>query len=334
MSRSLTDVPSLTASATDSAECASGIPNLRMMISVSTPGRVDVAEHLGHAADRPARRRGPLGQLDHHHVARGCSALLARRNDNVHQDAAVKGRHVSHALAPRLGSSRRVALVAPHNPLVGALEYSDDAAFGAASVFDAFDAGDDAVAVHRLVEMRAGHVDVAARVKRTLGDDEAVAAGMRLQTADVQVHLLGQTEAVSTNLNEIAGGDERFEMAFERRAIFAGNLENLKELAHAGRVMHPVAHQRENLITGEHMRLQYYRIAGSSRSSVRLQPDVRVSRTRRGPRKAGPYVRLAAAPKHPSTTHPAQHPGTQHEVPSTRYPLSEQSVRELRIRPG
>jgi hypothetical protein len=61
-------------------------------------------------------------------------------------------------------------------------------------------------------------------------------------------------------------------MSLERRAFFAGNLENLKEFAHAGRVMHPVAHQGENLITGEHiLKLQYYRIAGLQEVIAGLQ---------------------------------------------------------------
>ena len=73
------------------------------------------------------------------------------------------------------------------------------------------------------------------RFERTLGRDESVAGRVRLQAADVQVHLLGQTEAVPANLNEIAGGDERLDVALERRAIVARNLQNLQELAHARR---------------------------------------------------------------------------------------------------
>ena len=37
-------------------------------------------------------------------------------------------------------------------------------------------------------------------------------------------------------------------MALERRVLVARNLENLKELAHGGRVMHPFAHEGEDLI--------------------------------------------------------------------------------------
>ena len=122
------------------------------------------------------------------------------------------------------------------------------AAFDAAAVLDALDARDDAVAVHRFVQVRPGDVDVAAASSGRSGHDEAVAAGVRLEPADVEVHLLGQAEALAADLDEIAGGDERVEVALERRALVARHLEELKELADAGGMMHPLAHQRENLI--------------------------------------------------------------------------------------
>ena len=130
-----------------------------------------------------------------------------------------------------------------------ALEDPDDAPFGAAAVLDALDADDDAVAVHRFVEVRAGNVDVAAADSSgRSGRDEAVAGRVRLQAADVEVHLLGQAEALAANLNEIAGGDERLDVALERGALVARHLENLQQLAHAGGMVHPLAHEREDLI--------------------------------------------------------------------------------------
>ena len=55
----------------------------------------------------------------------------------------------------------------------------------------------------------AANVDVAAALERPFGHDEAVAGRMRLQTADVEVHLLGQAEALPANLDQVAGRDER-----------------------------------------------------------------------------------------------------------------------------
>ena len=49
--------------------------------------------------------------------------------------------------------------------------------------------------------MRAGDVDVAAAVERTLGNDEAIAGRVRLQPADIQVHLFRQAEALAADLD-------------------------------------------------------------------------------------------------------------------------------------
>ena len=203
-------------------------------------GRVDVAEHLGDAADRAARGGRPARQLDRHHLAGRRAAFLARRDDDVHQHAAIERRDVAHAVL--------VAVVAADERFVAALEDPDDAPFGAAALLDALDAHHDAIAVHRFVEVRAGDVDVAAgRFERTLGRDEAVARRMGLKAADVEIHLLGQAEAMPANLNQVAGGDERLDVPLERRALVARNFEDLQQLAHAGGMMHPLAHEREHL---------------------------------------------------------------------------------------
>ena len=71
---------------------------------------------------------------------------------------------------------------------------------------------------------------------------------MRLQPADVEVHLLGQAEAVPADVNEVARGDERLDVPLERRPLVARHFENLEELAHAGGMMDPLPHEREHLI--------------------------------------------------------------------------------------
>ena len=43
------------------------------------------------------------------------------------------------------------------------------------------------------------------------------------------------------DVNEVARGDQRLDVAFERRPIVAWNFENAKELAHAGGMMDPLA---------------------------------------------------------------------------------------------
>ena len=121
----------------------------------------------------------------------------------------------------------RIALVAPDDRFVGALEDTDDASLSAAAVLDPLDADDNAVAVHPFVEERTRNVDVAAGLDRPLRRDESVAGRVRLQPTDVEVHLFGKSEAVTADLDELPGSDERFDVALERRAIVPRNFEEL-----------------------------------------------------------------------------------------------------------
>src|SRR5207244_2055711 len=129
------------------------------------------------------------------------------------------------------------------------LENTDDPPLDAAAFLDPLDADDDTVALHRFVEMRSGDVDVAADgLERTLRRHESIAGRVRLQAPDVEVHFFRQAKTVPADLNQLARADEAFHVSFERGSLVAGNLENLKQLAHAGRVMHPLAHGGENLV--------------------------------------------------------------------------------------
>src|SRR4029453_262379 len=203
-------------------------------------GRVDVPQHFGDAPDGAARRCGPTRELDAHPLAGGGAALPPGGNDDVHHHTPVERHDEAHSAFP--------AVVAAHDQLVGALESPDDASLCSAAVFDALDAHDDAIALHGFVEVSAGDVDVAAgRLEWALRSHEPVTGGMRLQPADVQVHLLGQAKPVSADLHEIARAHHRLDVTFERRTLVARDLEDLQQFAHAGRVMDPIAHERKNL---------------------------------------------------------------------------------------
>ena len=91
---------------------------------------------------------------------------------------------------------------------VRALEHTNDAALDTSVALHPLDADDHAVAMHGFIEVGAWNVDVAAALDVTLGNDEAIAGGMRLQTSDVEVHLLGQTVTLPANLNQVAVGDQ------------------------------------------------------------------------------------------------------------------------------
>ena len=77
-SRSRTSRPSRRASSTASGLCASGMPYLRMMISVSTPGASMSPSTSMTRPSGPARGCRPPGDLDRHHVA-GLRRLSAHR---------------------------------------------------------------------------------------------------------------------------------------------------------------------------------------------------------------------------------------------------------------
>ena len=141
-----------------------------------------------------------------------------------------------------------ITVVPTDDTFVAPLEDADDAAFDPPVVFQPFDAGDDAVAVHRFVQMRAGDVDVSARLERPFRRHEAVAGRMRLQPADEEVHLFRETEAMAADLNEIARSEQRFDMSLEGRPLVARDLQDLQELADPRRVMDSLAHQREHLV--------------------------------------------------------------------------------------
>src|SRR6185436_1129649 len=93
---------------------------------------VDVAEHLGDTAGGPARRGWPPRQLHGHHLT-GCrAALLAGRDEHVHQQSPLERYDVAHCVV--------VAIVAADEPLVAALQDANDPPFGAAALLDALDA--------------------------------------------------------------------------------------------------------------------------------------------------------------------------------------------------
>jgi hypothetical protein len=54
---------------------------------------------------------------------------------------------------------------------------------------------------------------------------------MGLQASDIQVHLLGQAEALAANLDEVAIGDETLEVTPECGALLLRNLECLQQFA-------------------------------------------------------------------------------------------------------
>ena len=116
---------------------------------------------------------------------------------------------------------------------VAALEDADDAPLEPVLDRPALDAREHAIAVHRLLDVGGRHVHVGRVAAGLVGNDEAEAGRVHLQTADDEVHLVGQPDAAAFGLDELAGRDERFQEAAECRAFFVRNLERLRS-ARAG----------------------------------------------------------------------------------------------------
>ena len=122
------------------------------------------------------------------------------RDLDVHDQAPVEGDDEAHAGV--------VHVEAADDASGAALEDADDAPFGAA-VRDPLDARHDAVAVHRLIQVAAGDVDVARHLlERLVRHDEPEPARVRGDTPDDEVHPVRQAETVAARLNQVPGRDE------------------------------------------------------------------------------------------------------------------------------
>ena len=136
----------------------------------------EVAQDLGDPPHGIARGGGRPRHVRRDHLARDGAALLAGRDEELVQHAAVEGHHVA-AEGP-------VDLEAAHDALVGPLEDADDAALGALCGV-ALDAGHDAVAVEGLADVRGRDVEVGLalaprpRARRSRGRRGCTRAGPR-----------------------------------------------------------------------------------------------------------------------------------------------------------
>ena len=170
--------------------------------------------------------------------------LSPRGNLDVHDQPAVERHDESHAGIVDVEAADGVARAA--------LEDADDPAFRAA-VGDPLDAGHDAIAMHRLIQIAAGNVDVARHLlERPIRHDEAKAARVGRDPADDEIHPVGQAVTVAARLHQLAVGHQLPEQALESRALLTGKLEPLEQLARGGGVVYLFANQLEELFLVEH----------------------------------------------------------------------------------
>ena len=142
-------------------------------------GIVDLAEHLGDAADRLRVHRRRLGQLDRHHLAGRRVRGGVLRDQDVLPVALVFGRdEPDAALVQQAADDRRLA----------PLEDLEHAAFGPALAVVAHDAHAHAVAVQHRAHLLRRQIDVGFAV---VAQHEAVAVAMALHRAFDLAHQSG-----------------------------------------------------------------------------------------------------------------------------------------------
>ena len=96
--------------------------------------------------------------------------------------------------------SRAVAIEPANDRCRAALEDAYNASLSAVPA-DSLDACDDAITVHRLIQVAAGDEQIAFHVvQRTVGNDEAKSPGIGDDFADDEVHAIRKSEPVAARL--------------------------------------------------------------------------------------------------------------------------------------
>ncbi len=207
-------------------------------------GLLDIAEDLEHASLRAASGRRPAGDLRDDHVRWLRVVPLLVGDHHVHDQPPVERDEI-----PR---PRVIDIEAADDRLRSALEDADDPSLRPI-LAALLDAGDDAVAVHGLVQVRPRDEDVPRHpLDRLVGDDEPEAARVRLHAPDDQVHPIRQAEMVSPRLNQVTGLDQLLQQAVHRRPLVAGDLQPLQQLPCGSGVLDLLADGRQELFAVQH----------------------------------------------------------------------------------
>ena len=184
--------PNASASSIAASPCASGIPYLRMMISVSTPFS------LMSPSTSTTLPTGPRDGVGHVVISTttispgSADRRLAGRHVHVRHNAAIERLHEAET------GFRDIE--AADDRGIAALEDADDPALEPVLGRPALDAREHAIAVHRLLDVGGRHVHVGRVAAGLVGNHEAEAGRVRLEAADDEVHLVGQPDAPALGL--------------------------------------------------------------------------------------------------------------------------------------
>ena len=170
--------------------------------------------------------------------------MLAREDLNIHDEPAVERDDEPDA---------RAVQVEPADDRRGAaFQDPEDAPFRAI-VADALDPGDDAIPVHRLVEIAPGDVQISLDLfQRAVRHDEPEPPRMGDHAADDQVHAVGQPVAVAAGLDERSAFDEVGQELLEGGPLVARELQALEQLTGGRGMVDFVADQLQELLMIQH----------------------------------------------------------------------------------
>ena len=121
---------------------------------------------------------------------------------------------------------------------LAALQDPDNSSFGA-SFSVPLDAHDNAIAVHRFREIGRCDVDVRSRSVGVwlIGNDKAEPARVGRESADDEVHLVGQSVSIAADLEEFTCSHERFQLSSETCALIARDAQHPHQIPHRGGMM-------------------------------------------------------------------------------------------------
>ena len=185
-------------------------------------------------AERAAAVHRPARDLDDDHLPWRGAKFVARRDLHVHQQPLVERRHVLQPVFLLVEAADR-GRSAP-------LEDADDASFGPAVAAVTLDAHEDAIAVHRVVQVVAGDVDIAGHlVDRLVELDESKAVRVHGDAPGREVHQFGHAEMAATCFNQRTAIDQGLEGPPDTRGLRLLELQRPHQLLHCRRMRHALA---------------------------------------------------------------------------------------------
>jgi hypothetical protein len=172
------------------------------------------------------------------------ATTVTRRDVHVDEETAIEGHD-----EPAAGV---VHVVAADDTLRPPLEDPQNASLSPIRVTPVLDAHHHAIAVHRLIQVRAGHEDAGGTVADPFRFDEREPSRVGGDATDNQIHAVRETEAMTANLDERPSGHERAKATLERRTLFPRNTKRPQQLLGGGGMIHAVADQTKNFLFGKH----------------------------------------------------------------------------------